>query len=212
MEQVLAVPSDQYFELLGVTEDTPMEEMRTQYKQLALLVHPDKNLAPGAPKAFQILKRAFDAISSGADPEDADTRHMACPNPECDAVVYMERARYKAVLQGQDVGVCRACQHQFARLFCAHCFASWIMVVQREHEGRLVTCSGCARAFAVQFPRAQSGAHRQSLRDKLAHKRALATARQQHEQQLRRKRNWWEAPADAGAAASAGSKRAGASR
>jgi hypothetical protein len=41
--------------------------------QLALMVHPDKNKQPGAEKAFQTVKRAFDALLSGVDPDAPDT-------------------------------------------------------------------------------------------------------------------------------------------
>lgn len=37
------------------------------------MVHPDKNKAPGAEKAFQALKKAFDAILSGVDPNEKDS-------------------------------------------------------------------------------------------------------------------------------------------
>jgi hypothetical protein len=37
------------------------------------VLHPDKNKAPGSQKAFQALKKAFDAVMSGVDPDAKDT-------------------------------------------------------------------------------------------------------------------------------------------
>ena len=48
---------------------------------MALVLHPDKNKAPGSDKAFQTLKKAFDVIMSGVDPEAPDTTGVCTFHP-----------------------------------------------------------------------------------------------------------------------------------
>src|SRR5690348_15288298 len=83
---------------------------------MALMVHPDKNKQPGAEKAFQILKRAFDAIMSGVDPESPDTSKVECPDPTCGATVYLHKDKCTSILKGTDVGGCRVCKQKFGRV------------------------------------------------------------------------------------------------
>eukprot|EP01119_Soliformovum_irregulare_P004808 TRINITY_DN15928_c0_g1_i2.p1 TRINITY_DN15928_c0_g1~~TRINITY_DN15928_c0_g1_i2.p1 ORF type:complete len:167 (-),score=38.80 TRINITY_DN15928_c0_g1_i2:413-877(-) len=76
VKQILAIKPTQYYALLGVIEGTDEGEIRSQYRKLALLVHPDRNKAKGSKEAFQMLKKAFDAVMSGYDPEDPDTQKV----------------------------------------------------------------------------------------------------------------------------------------
>lgn len=45
--------SDTMFRTLGVTRQASTNTIKRQYKKLSLLVHPDKNSAPGAEEAFK---------------------------------------------------------------------------------------------------------------------------------------------------------------
>jgi len=45
--------------ILGVRSNSSEETIRRYYKRQAVLVHPDKNLIPGAEEAFKILAKAF---------------------------------------------------------------------------------------------------------------------------------------------------------
>jgi len=45
-------------EILGVTKNASQEDIKKAYKKLCLLLHPDKNLAPGSTEAFKALQVA----------------------------------------------------------------------------------------------------------------------------------------------------------
>lgn len=80
-------------------------------------MHPDKNKAPGSNNAFQILKKAFDALLSGVDPEDKDTCAINCPDTtNCNAIVYLSSERFKNIMRGSDVGFCKSCKSKFGRV------------------------------------------------------------------------------------------------
>lgn len=80
------------------------------------MVHPDKNKAPDAGKAFQALKKAFDAIMSGQNPDDPDTCFVECPDPTCGATIYINREKYNMILKGWDIGFCRVCKRKIGRV------------------------------------------------------------------------------------------------
>jgi len=181
VQQINACKPNQYHELLGVSEEAEESEVRSQYKKLALMVHPDKNKQTGADKAFQTLKRAFDALMSGVDPESPDTCKVDCPDPSCTAVVYMSQDKYNLVIKGMDISLCRVCKQKFGRVFCTHCFAAWTMVLNADLEGTLAMCSVCSRQFAINFPKpAPKQIANNSLNKKPMFKK--------------KKKNWWEAP------------------
>jgi hypothetical protein len=46
---------DNHFRILGVTRQASPNTIRRQWKRLSLLVHPDKNPAPGAEEAFKSM-------------------------------------------------------------------------------------------------------------------------------------------------------------
>ncbi|KAF9175340.1 hypothetical protein BGX21_002924 [Mortierella sp. AD011] len=52
-----------FYKVLGVKKDATDSEIKKAYRKLALLMHPDKNGAPGADEAFKIVSKAFSVLS-----------------------------------------------------------------------------------------------------------------------------------------------------
>jgi curved DNA-binding protein CbpA len=55
---------DNYYHILQVPTDAPLKDIRDSYKRLAIALHPDKNKAPDATAAFQLLNRAYETLKS----------------------------------------------------------------------------------------------------------------------------------------------------
>ena len=55
-----------YYEVLGVSKTTPINEIKSQYRKLALKFHPDRNKAKDAGEHFKEISEAYAVIS---DPE-----------------------------------------------------------------------------------------------------------------------------------------------
>lgn len=56
-----------YYQLLGIRKDASLTEIRSAYKRLAMLYHPDRN--PGNPEAEELFKRINEAYHVLADAE-----------------------------------------------------------------------------------------------------------------------------------------------
>jgi len=178
-QQILNFKGNRYYEMLGVGDEADEDDIRNQYKKLALLLHPDKNKAPEAQKAFQLLKKAFDAVMSGIDPDGKNTSFIKCPNTEvCDATIYIPEDKEKAIMKALDIGYCRTCKTKFGRVFCNHCFQAWTMVIDLAKENSLVECSSCHRYFAIIFPKPQP--------------KAIHIQKQVQATSKKRKREWWQ--------------------
>ncbi|XP_063411815.1 myosin-9-like [Mytilus trossulus] len=50
------------YERLGISRDATKSDVNTAYKKLSILVHPDKNAAPGSEDAFKILQSAKNTL------------------------------------------------------------------------------------------------------------------------------------------------------
>ena len=55
-----------YYEVLGVQKNSSQDEIKSQYRKLALKFHPDRNKSPEAPEHFKEISEAYAVLS---DPE-----------------------------------------------------------------------------------------------------------------------------------------------
>ncbi|KAG9288548.1 hypothetical protein G9A89_006044 [Geosiphon pyriformis] len=69
----------EYYEVLGLNKDASDGEIKKAYKKLALLMHPDKNGAPGADEAFKKISKAFQVLNDPQKREIFD-QHGADPD------------------------------------------------------------------------------------------------------------------------------------
>ncbi|MBN3297678.1 DJC14 protein, partial [Amia calva] len=65
------------FKVLGVETSATDGELKRAYRQLAVLVHPDKNKHPGAGEAFKVLRAAWDIVSNPDLRREYDLKRMA---------------------------------------------------------------------------------------------------------------------------------------
>jgi len=68
----------EYYEILAVSRECEENEVKKAYRKLALLLHPDKNGAPGADEAFKMVSKAFQILSD-ADKRASYDRHGSDP-------------------------------------------------------------------------------------------------------------------------------------
>ncbi|XP_030052574.1 dnaJ homolog subfamily C member 14 [Microcaecilia unicolor] len=65
------------FKALGVEVTASDVELKKAYRQLAVLVHPDKNQHPHAEEAFKVLRSAWDIVSSPEKRKEYEMKQMA---------------------------------------------------------------------------------------------------------------------------------------
>jgi len=55
-----------YYEVIGVTKTSSQDEIKSQYRKLALKFHPDRNKSPEAAEHFKEISEAYAVL---ADPK-----------------------------------------------------------------------------------------------------------------------------------------------
>ncbi|XP_032232072.2 uncharacterized protein LOC116614780 [Nematostella vectensis] len=63
------------YSILGVPPEASDDDIKRQYRKLAVLIHPDKNADPQAAEAFKILASAFEVIGDTEKRREFDTKH-----------------------------------------------------------------------------------------------------------------------------------------
>ncbi|XP_007179598.2 dnaJ homolog subfamily C member 14 [Balaenoptera acutorostrata] len=73
------VPEDELnpFHVLGVEATASDVELKKAYRQLAVMVHPDKNNHPRAEEAFKVLRAAWDIVSNPERRKEYEMKRMA---------------------------------------------------------------------------------------------------------------------------------------
>ncbi|KAJ8390485.1 hypothetical protein AAFF_G00102820 [Aldrovandia affinis] len=73
------IPEDDLdpFSVLGVDTSATDPELKRAYRQLAVLVHPDKNKHPRAGEAFKVLRAAWDIVSNPETRRTYELKRMA---------------------------------------------------------------------------------------------------------------------------------------
>ncbi|XP_049639952.1 dnaJ homolog subfamily C member 14 [Suncus etruscus] len=73
------VPEDELnpFHVLGVEATASDVELKKAYRQLAVMVHPDKNHHPRAEEAFKVLRAAWDIVSNPEKRKEYEMKQMA---------------------------------------------------------------------------------------------------------------------------------------
>nr|XP_006629390.1 PREDICTED: dnaJ homolog subfamily C member 14 [Lepisosteus oculatus]XP_015199808.1 PREDICTED: dnaJ homolog subfamily C member 14 [Lepisosteus oculatus] len=82
LERLLAlaqVPEEELdpFKVLGLEASATDTELKRAYRQLAVLVHPDKNKHPRAGEAFKVLRAAWDIVSNPETRREYELKRMA---------------------------------------------------------------------------------------------------------------------------------------
>nr|GEZ98968.1 chaperone protein DnaJ 49-like [Tanacetum cinerariifolium] len=83
-----------YYDILGVSKDCGVEDIRKAYLKLSLKVHPDKNKAPGSEEAFKNMSKAYECLS------DAESRKKYNVMGSEEPMSYMPLARRRASQNG----------------------------------------------------------------------------------------------------------------
>lgn len=67
------------YNILGVAQDTPSEDVKKQYRKLAKEFHPDINKDPGAEDKFKKINEAYKIVSTGQGTDYEDVAHSRQP-------------------------------------------------------------------------------------------------------------------------------------
>ena len=82
------IKNNNYYEILGVNKETPIEDIKKAYKKLALKFHPDKNKSSKAEEAFKKIATAYQTLT---DPKKRELFDKYGSEEEYREKIYQER-------------------------------------------------------------------------------------------------------------------------
>ena len=65
-----------YYEVLGVTKSSNPDEIKSQYRKLALKFHPDRNKSPDAQEHFKEISEAYAVLSDSSKRDLYDQQNL----------------------------------------------------------------------------------------------------------------------------------------
>ena len=95
-----------YYQILGLTENASIEEIKRSYRKLAFHYHPDRNDSPGSQEKFLLIQEAYEVLTGKkkiAQPKVGDyTKRRTRPDESWEDKVKKARAKYEENKQYQE--------------------------------------------------------------------------------------------------------------
>ncbi|CAM5168921.1 unnamed protein product [Eretmochelys imbricata] len=118
------------FQVLGLEATASDSELKKAYRQLAVLVHPDKNEHPRAEEAFKVLRAAWDIVSNPEKRKEYEIKQMAESELTKSMNEFLTKLR-DDLKEAMNIMMCSKCQGKHKRFemdrdplsarYCAEC-------------------------------------------------------------------------------------------
>ena len=94
-----------YYKELGVSRTATSNDIRTAYKRLALLWHPDRNKAKDAEEKFKKIKQAYDVLIDDQQRRDYDQQQQNRKSHKNRSSYPSSNMKYSQNNEGKDTGM-----------------------------------------------------------------------------------------------------------